>query len=89
MQYRVKTKVLEVFYYSRLVIKNDSMHPKGSSRQDILQLIIDKYRKGGIDPSCVDNIFKETNIWLALTGSGTKSRYFNQPLGWLRGTHTM
>jgi len=65
------------------------MHPKGSSRQDVLQLIIDKYRERGIDPNFFDNMFKETNIWLALTGSGTKGRCFNQALGWLGGTLTM
>jgi hypothetical protein len=57
------------------------MHPKGSSCQDILQLIVDKYSTERIDPSLVDNMFKEANIWFALPGSGTENRLFNQALG--------
>lgn len=57
------------------------MHPKRLSCQDIVQLIVDKYRAARIDPSLVDNMLKETDIWLAFTSSGTEKSLSNQALG--------
>ena len=47
------------------------MDSEGSSSKDILDFVIDEYRVGRIDPSRIDYILIEANIWFALMGKRT------------------
>lgn len=71
-QYRVAAQVLDLLHYFCLIVKNYTVHAKGSSRQDVLYFVINEDHAGWVDPRVLDHMFVKTNVRLPLTSICTE-----------------
>ena len=77
--YRVAAQVLDLLHYFRLIVKNYTVHAKGSSRQDVLYFVINENRGGWVDPRLLDHMNVETNVRLPLPSISTEIDVFRIP----------
>jgi hypothetical protein len=80
-QYRVAAQVPDLLHYFRLIVKNYTVHAKGSSGQDVLYFVINEDCAGWVDPRLLDHMFVETYVRLPLTSICTEMAVLVTPGG--------
>ena len=78
-QYRIPAQILDLLHYLHLIVKNYTVHAKGSSRQDVLYFVINKDCARWVDPRLLDHIFVETYVRLPLTSICTEMTVLVNP----------